>query len=89
MSLLYGLQNWGEAYLIPPCVMHEQRLAQVQINEWISQHRQQPACCLASSKAEFSCRTSSAVVETLPVGPNQKVHNDLTVNREHAQHPEY
>jgi len=35
ISLLHGLQNWGKAYLMPTWLMHEQRLAQLQINEWI------------------------------------------------------
>ena len=34
-SLLYGLLNQGEAYLIPTWLMREQRLAQVQINQSI------------------------------------------------------
>ncbi len=36
LSLLYGLQNRGEAYLIPTWLMPEQRLAQVQINQSIN-----------------------------------------------------
>jgi len=35
ISLLYGLLNRGEAYLIPTWLMREQRLAQVQINQSI------------------------------------------------------
>ncbi len=31
VSLLYGLLNWGQAYLITTWLMQEQRLAQVQI----------------------------------------------------------
>ncbi len=37
MSLLYGLLNRGEAYLIPTWLMQEQRLAQVKINQSINQ----------------------------------------------------
>ena len=33
LSLLYGILNWGEAYLIPTWLMREQRLAQVKINQ--------------------------------------------------------
>ncbi len=29
LSLLYGIQNWGEAYLIPTWLMRQQWLAQV------------------------------------------------------------
>jgi len=38
MSLLYGILNRGEAYLIPTWLMQEQRLAQVKINQSINQN---------------------------------------------------
>ncbi len=36
-GMLYGLHNWGEAYLTPTWLVQEQRLAQVQINQCLSQ----------------------------------------------------
>jgi len=36
ISLLYGILNWGEAYLIHTWLMREQRLAQVKINQSIN-----------------------------------------------------
>ena len=33
LSLLYGILNWGEAYLIPTWLMREQRLAHMKINQ--------------------------------------------------------
>ncbi len=36
-SLLYGLLNWDEAYLMPTWLMRQQRLAQVKLNQSINQ----------------------------------------------------
>jgi len=36
VSLLYGLLNWGEAYLISTWLMREQRLAQAKISHSIN-----------------------------------------------------
>jgi len=56
ISLLYGLLNRGEAYLIPTWLMPEQRLAHLQINQSIKSitHTCTHACAHAQIDASKS-----------------------------------
>ena len=84
ISPLHGLQSRGEAYLMPTWLVHEQRLAQLQFNERIIQI----SLLLGYLQRRVQLLHNFSCCGTFACCPKQKVHSDLTGNREHAPHPE-